>query len=134
MARHSDRATLLNVNGGIVRHIDIREANKMVALGEAICLASGKQAFFRLLEPRTLTSQIRNNSISFAETEANVGLRGCRRRARRGYVGNFVDRAMTKIEIWPEVGDTRAIRVGPKSSPRKPPQSVRPRNASRSAS
>jgi hypothetical protein len=128
---------LLNCNGEPVRRIGLQEALQMVERGEAIRVSRIKanKLVIRLTEPQKLNliSQIRGTSISHAEVEANVGLRGCRRRARRGYVGNFVDRSMSKIEIWPEVGDTRAIRVGPRSPAQpKPPQSVRSRNASRS--
>jgi hypothetical protein len=125
LARHSDRAVLLNINCEALRSIKIEQGDNMVARGEAAWYGRGKR-FVKLLEAQKANaiSQIRGTSISLAEVEANVGLRGCRRRARRGYVGNFVDRSMTKIEIWPEVGDTFAIRVGPSGVMRpKPPQS-----------
>lgn len=28
-------------------------------------------------------------------------------------LGNYIDEDMTKVELWPEVGDTKAVRVGP---------------------
>jgi len=28
-------------------------------------------------------------------------------------LGNYMDEDMTKVEVWPEVGDTKAVRVGP---------------------
>jgi hypothetical protein len=36
---------------------------------------------------------------------------------RQHCIGNRVDQAMTKVEMWPLVGDTKAIRVGPRIGP-----------------
>jgi hypothetical protein len=62
-------------------------------------------------------------SLTLADAEANAAgsAHYHLRRFGRGddgrpdveVLGNRVDRAMTKLEHWPSVGDTRAVRVGP---------------------
>lgn len=118
MARHIHRAKLLNVNGELIRYIGYQEAVDMVECGEAMRLSRLKagQLVIKLRQARTPDRVKNEASITFAEMQANAGVRGCRRRSkRRGYVGNFVDRAMTKIKLWPLIGDTRAVRVGPRT-------------------
>jgi hypothetical protein len=68
----------------------------------------------------TARELLANSTITLGEMEANVGERGPRKRARwskrlkKTLQANFVDRAMSKIEIWPYIGDDLAVRVGPR--------------------
>jgi hypothetical protein len=108
---------LLSVNNEIIRRIGLQEALEMVATGEAIRISGikAKKLVVRLNSPRRSSlAEVKGVTITFAEVQANAGLRGRRLRGRGRETGNFVDRAMAKIQIWPYVGDTLAIRVGPK--------------------
>lgn len=112
MARHAFRAKLENCNGNMFRYIGLQEAMDLEASGEArrVSRLKAEQAVFRLRYPRKADDDEARGqtSISASEMRANVGLHGARRRSRRrGYVGNFVDQAMTKIQIWPHIGEAR---------------------------
>jgi len=116
MARHAYRAHVVSCNGDRLKSIGLQEALEMVDSGEAIRISRIKaaQLVIRLRQPRNPDRLLAQASITFSEMKANAGEFGGRRRSKKRYrLGNFVDRARTKIEIWPLVGDTKAIRVGP---------------------
>jgi len=118
MARHAYRAVVRSVNGERLKSIGYQEALEMIASGEAIRTSRLKapQLEIKLRQPRSPDRLLAQASITFSEMRANAGEFGGRRRSKKRHrVGNFVDRARTKIEIWPSVGDTKAIRVGPQS-------------------
>ncbi len=115
MARHAYRARVYSVNGERLRSIPRREAEEMVDSGQAIRLSRLKapELVIQLRHARNERSD--PATITLAEVEANAGVRGPRQRNRdKVKIGNFVDKAMTKIEAWPYVGDTKAVRVGPR--------------------
>lgn len=118
MSRHANRAVVESCNGERLKAIGILEAEEMVESGIAIRISRLKapQLKIKLKHPRSPDRLLAQASITFSEMRANAGEFGGRRRSKKRHrVGNFVDRARTKIEIWPDVGDTKAIRVGPVS-------------------
>ncbi len=113
MARHAHRAHVYSVNGERLRSIPRAEAQQMVDDGFALRLSRLKSDVLVIKLKYARNERTDPATITKAEMEANVGQYGPRR-TKRNRIGNFVDRAMTKIEIWPEVFDTRAVRVGPR--------------------
>jgi len=119
MARHAYRAKVLNVNGERIKSVGYSEANALVDSGAARRISRPKAPLVIQLTSRDTTYRT-ESSISLQEMEANaegavhshMRIRG--RRPER--IGNFVDRSMTKIELWPDIGDTKAVRVGPRHS------------------
>ncbi len=123
MARHVQRATVYSCNGERLRSIPRREAEAMIESGPAKRLSRLKadHLIIQLMERKpTARELLANSTITLGEMEANVGERGPRKRARwskrlkKTLQANFVDRAMSKIEIWPYIGDDLAVRVGPR--------------------
>lgn len=116
MARHPHRAKVLNFNGERIKSIGFTEAVDLVETGQAVRRSRPKATLLVIqLTQLRKADPLKESQITLSEMEANAGLRGeriCGRRA--GRIGNFVDRAMTKIEVWPEVGDEKAVRVGPR--------------------
>src|SRR4051794_12273263 len=116
MARHPHRAKVLNFNGERIKSIGFTEAVDLVDTGQAVRRSRPKATLLVIqLTQLRKADPMKESQITLSEMEANAGLRGeriCGRRA--GRIGNFVDRAMTKIEVWPEVGDEKAVRVGPR--------------------
>jgi hypothetical protein len=113
MARHPHRAKVLSINGERLKSIGYQEAYAMIESGEAVRISRLKAPLAIKLKAPRKTDPLKESQITLAEMEANAGLRGDRCRSKRpDRIGNFVDRAMTKIEIWPDIGDTKAVRVG----------------------
>lgn len=119
MARHAYRVKVFNVNGERIKSIGYSEAWAMIDNGTASRLSPLKAPLIIQVKSREVTYRT-EASISLQEMEANgegAAHPHMRRRARRpGRIGNFVDRSMTKIELWPDIGDTKAVRVGPRHS------------------
>jgi hypothetical protein len=118
LAHHASRARVLSCNDEVIRHIGLQEALEMIAAGQAIRVSriKAKSLIIKLTAPRREERPSNQTSIKMSEMMANAGCMGVRRRnrARPDKVGNFVDRAMTKVQIWPLVHDTKAVRVGPR--------------------
>lgn len=116
------------IDGSVMRHVTIKQAREMCAedsLGDsldgveasAVRLSRKKAPFtdIKLLAPEreeknspcTLTmGDMLNNGIGSVAPEL-------RKQGKNNHIGNYIDRAMTKVEHWPFVGDTKAVRVGP---------------------
>jgi hypothetical protein len=113
MARHAYRAKVLNLIGELVHHVSHCEAAAMVESGHARRVSRSKATTLvvQLTVQRQLEVGTRDATITLQEMQANAfGAAGIVR--RRG----FVDRSMDKIEVWPTVGDTLAVRVGPRAT------------------
>ena len=113
-----DRAVLQTCYGDRIKAIGYEEALSMIDNGVATRVSRPKAPLVvRLKEVRRQTAPM-GTTITLSEMEAIAGLRGPRHRSRRrrraGQLGNFVDAARTKFEVWPLVGDTKAVRVGPR--------------------
>lgn len=123
MARHVLRATVYSCNGERLRSIPRREAEAMIESGPAKRLSRLKadHLIIQMMERKpTARDLLANSTITLGEMEANVGARGPRYRdhwspwMKKIISANFVDRAMSKIEVWPYIGDDLAVRVGPR--------------------
>lgn len=121
MARHAERAQVYSCDHRRLKSIGLVEAWELVKDGQATRLTSnddlkrGKPLAI-MLKSREVEYRVMSG-ITLSEMEANAaGAAGLaeRRHGKRGRLGNFVDRAMTKIEVWPEIGDNLAVRVGPR--------------------
>jgi hypothetical protein len=111
MARHAHRAKVLNVHGQRITSLGYSEALALVEADQANRLSRPKAPLVIQMKPRELEFRSQA-SISVSDMRANAGEHGVRLRGRRpGRIGNHVDRAMSKIEAWPEIGDSKAVRV-----------------------
>jgi hypothetical protein len=127
------RAALYDEENRFVRYLKQDDAEALVASGTAYIPEDGRCAdsgHIRVLRVGTAPSKnvdpLSLNDPTFitrSEVELNAyGAAGMARRKRphrdfkgRETRGNRVNQVMDKIEAWPSIGDTLAVRVGPRA-------------------
>lgn len=112
MARHPNRAQVYSVNGRRLRSIGKQEALDIVDSGQALRLSRLKADELVIMLTARKASYRPTASITFNEMKAIAGECGPRVRGETLLrLGNFVDEAMTKLELWPVIGDNLAPRM-----------------------
>jgi hypothetical protein len=129
MAIHRERAQVYSVVGTRMRSVGVCEAYAMVRNGQARLISSSRatQCVIQLTVTLAAAGQGSQISISYAEMQAIAGLCGRalphRTRIKRHPDGteerieipeNFAFKAQKKFSWWPAIGDTLAVRVGPR--------------------
>ena len=127
---------MYSMQGHYVRNISYRDALKLIEAGQAR-IFHRRDASGRVLDKldRVQLMQLQTEqrgataTISVKEVYANAGLMGASRTAdatdeqlrERAALGrsleDFVERAQTKVALWPLIGDTKAPRIGPRAEP-----------------
>ncbi|HEX6465681.1 MAG TPA: hypothetical protein VFZ99_00160 [Terriglobales bacterium] len=124
------KVAMYSVQGHYIRNISYREALKLVESGQAR-LASKRDAPGRpvdhvsriQLKQFVTKPNLSPATITVSEILANAGLFGPSRtqgatedmRKTRSAAGrqpeDFIERAATKVALWPLIGDTKAVRA-----------------------
>lgn len=119
MARHANRIPLTSANGYILRSIPLREAFQLASDEKARWVTNTRYQVvgIRLKElernertsPCTITcSEAQTNAIGAVTPRLRRFARNENRQIMREKIGNYIDRAMSKVEAWPETHDTKA--------------------------
>ncbi len=124
-----------------MRSIQVADAQQMLFLGSAECLRRNKAGLPELIkltaQPQPFApgdsrdSDASSPSLTFGDLTAIAKGTLFPKTRRRGVArlwrdyagtisavestGNRVDRAMSKFEVWPLIGDTKAPRTGPRA-------------------
>lgn len=112
-----DQAAVLVTRGDAMSYC--RHCLRSSAVGR--CIGSGAHDFIvQLREFQDIDRAGTPASLTPSEMRINAGLMGSRKREiinrkTKEVVrpANFVDEVMSKIEVWAEIGDTKAVRVCP---------------------
>jgi hypothetical protein len=123
---------LFSVQGHCLRHITIREAERMLEMRQAHRVSGRNKPLkvqLKALEradsnsPATITvgellaNAFAQTSLKGAQSHtALLGEDERRERERSGRTAeDYIERATTKVALWPLIGDTKAPRVGRQS-------------------
>lgn len=119
MARHANRIPLTSINGYILRSISLREAFQLTNEEKARWIKNTKYQIVGIVlrepegmertSPCTITcSEAQTNAIGAVTPRLRRFARNENRQIMREKIGNYIDRAMSKVEAWPETHDTKA--------------------------
>lgn len=119
MARHANRIPLTSANGYVLRSIPLREAFQLANDEKARWTTNTRYQVvgIRLTElernerssPCTITcSESHTNAVGAATSRLRRYARNEQGQIMREKIGNYIDRAMSKVEAWPATHDTKA--------------------------
>lgn len=110
---------LYSVNDCVLRHVTIRDAFALLNEGKAVPVKNTRREIvavqLKQLErnertsPCTLTcSDAQSNAIGAVTPKLRRFARDDNRRVMRDKIGNYIDRAMSKVEAWGPTHDDKA--------------------------
>lgn len=134
MARHSNRVRVYSAQLDVLcgrprylRSIPRGEAIAMIDAGEAFKIDPAKHQVTAIRLTSLLAEQrFSPTSLTCSVMEANAGIHGksvttlmsemekLERELAGKFTEDFVEAAIAKVDFWPVIGDTKAVRVAPR--------------------